>query len=247
MAIDIPERSIVLDTETTGFKTSEGHRLVEIGCLELHNLIPTGKEFHVYINPERDMPDGAFKVHGLSIEFLSDKPLFEQVAEDFLKFCGDDVLVIHNAPFDMSFLNFELQKIGRKRMQQTTVNGGIIDTLTVARQRYPTGPNSLDALCRRFNIDNSNRTLHGALLDSELLAEVYMELMGGRQTSFMGATGNHMSANGGLTGGAMVAAKQAQRPKKLASLLTADELSAHKKFIDDEIGQQALWHKLADK
>ena len=240
MAIDIPQRSIVLDTETTGFKTSEGHRLVEIGCLELHNLIPTGKEFHVYINPERDMPDGAFKVHGLSIEFLSDKPLFEQVASDFLAFCGDDILVIYNAPFDMGFLNFELQRIGRPKLKQTTVNGGVIDTLTVARKRYPTGPNSLDALCRRFGIDNSNRTLHGALLDSELLAEVYMELMGGRQINLMG---DETGGAGGASD-AYQAVKQSQRPTKLKSLLTEEELAAHKKFIDDEIGEQSIWHQM---
>ncbi|NRA86200.1 MAG: DNA polymerase III subunit epsilon [Rhizobiales bacterium] len=238
--LDIPLRSIVLDTETTGFKTSEGHRLVEIGCLELKNLIPTGEEFHVYVNPERDMPEGAFKVHGLSIEFLSDKPLFEQVADDFLKFCGDDILVIHNAPFDMGFLNYELQKANRPRLKQTTANGGIIDTLTVARKRYPTGPNSLDALCRRFGIDNSNRTLHGALLDSELLAEVYMELMGGRQTSFMDADagGNNVSmANQAIL-------RQQKRPTKLANLLSDAELKAHQEFISDEIGEKAIWHKL---
>lgn len=239
MAIEIPPRSIVLDTETTGFKTSEGHRLVEIGCLELNNLIPTGKEFHIYVNPERDMPEGAFKVHGLSIEFLSDKPLFAQVAEDFIKFCGDDPLVIHNAPFDMGFLNFELQKAGRRKMNQTTMNGGVVDTLTMARKRYPTGPNSLDALCRRFGIDNSNRTLHGALLDSELLAEVYMELMGGRQMNMMGDVGG---ANGIATS-SHAAVKQAQRPNKLASLLTDDELKAHQKFVEDEIGSNAIWHQ----
>lgn len=239
MAIDIPQRSIVLDTETTGFKTSEGHRLVEIGCLELHNLIPTGKEFHVYTNPERDMPDGAFKVHGLSIEFLSDKPLFAHVADDFLKFCGDDVLVIHNAPFDMGFLNFELQKAGKRKLTQSTANGGVIDTLTVARKRYPTGPNSLDALCRRFGIDNSNRTLHGALLDSELLAEVYMELMGGRQMNMMGdeAGGN------GLASDIHHAVKQQMRPKQLATTLTEAELKAHKEFIAEEIGAEAIWNQ----
>ncbi|MGL1920452.1 MAG: DNA polymerase III subunit epsilon [Hyphomicrobiales bacterium] len=239
MALEIPERSIVLDTETTGFKTSEGHRLVEIGCLELHNLIPTGKEFHVYVNPERDMPEGAFKVHGLSVEFLSDKPLFEHVADDFLAFCGDDVLVIHNAPFDMGFLNFELQKSGRRSLKQSTKNGGVIDTLTVARKRYPTGPNSLDALCRRFGIDNSNRTLHGALLDSELLAEVYMELMGGRQMNMMGDE----ASGSGLDSDMHKAVKQQERPQKLASLLTEAEQKAHQDFIAEEIGADAIWNQ----
>lgn len=238
--MEIPLRSIVLDTETTGFKAREGHRLVEIGCLELKNLIPTGKEFHVYINPERDMPEGAFKVHGLSIEFLSDKPLFDQVADDFINFIGDDVLVIHNAPFDMGFLNHELIKSGRKKIKQTTVNGGIIDTLMVARKRYPAGPNSLDALCRRFGIDNSNRTLHGALLDSELLAEVYMELMGGRQTSFM----DNDAQNNDVSMVNQNNIKAAIRPKALNGFLTEDELKAHQKFVKDELGDNALWHKL---
>lgn len=237
--MDIPLRSIVLDTETTGFKTSEGHRLVEIGCLELKNLIPTGEEYHVYINPERDMPEGAFKVHGLSEEYLSTKPLFDAVADGFVNFVKDDVLVIHNAPFDMGFLNYELVKSGRKKLNQTVANGGIIDTLTVARKRYPTGPNSLDALCRRFGIDNSNRTLHGALLDSELLAEVYMELMGGRQTNLIGE--GSKSSNSNIVHSI---AKQAKRPNAIKSLITQDELEAHKKFIDDEIGEKAIWHKL---
>ncbi len=237
MTINTSDRLIVLDTETTGFKPAEGHKLVEIGCLELKNLIPTGEKFQVYINPERDMPEGAFKVHGLSIEFLSDKPYFEQIAQDFLDFVKDDPLIIHNAPFDMGFLNYELQKAGHKKLNQTTLNSKIIDTLTLARKKYPAGPNTLDALCRRFGIDNSNRTLHGALLDSELLAEVYMELMGGRQTSFMGngAQNNIISQ--------AVQSKTQQRAKKLKPLLTADELKAHNNFINNEIGDNALWHQ----
>ncbi|MBD3666369.1 MAG: DNA polymerase III subunit epsilon, partial [Kangiella sp.] len=170
-------REIVLDTETTGISPDEGHRLVEIGCVELENHMPTGRTFHVYINPERDMPEGAFKVHGLSEEFLSDKPKFAEVADDFVAFIADAPLVIHNAAFDMGFLNAELKRSGRQVLPPSQA----VDTLAIARKKFPGAQNSLDALCRRFNVDNSNRVKHGALLDSELLAEVYLELIGGRE------------------------------------------------------------------
>ncbi|HRQ79750.1 MAG TPA: DNA polymerase III subunit epsilon [Azospirillaceae bacterium] len=171
-------REIVLDTETTGFKPEEGHRLVEIGCLELVNLIPTGRVFHQYLNPERDVPPDAARVHGLTTEFLADKPKFDEIADAFLAFIGDAPLVIHNATFDMSFINAELFSSGRKPLPKTRA----VDTLTMARQKFPGAPASLDALCKRFGVDNSGRKFHGALLDSELLAEVYLELKGGRQT-----------------------------------------------------------------
>jgi DNA polymerase-3 subunit epsilon len=171
-------REIVLDTETTGMDPVDGDRLVEIGCLELVNHLPTGRTYHQYINPERDMPAEAVAVHGLTSAFLSDKPTFGEIVGDFLDFIGDDsTLVIHNAAFDMKFLNAELKQFGFPSIEWKRV----IDTLDMARRKFPGSPANLDALCRRFNIDNSNRTLHGALLDSELLAEVYMELMGGRQ------------------------------------------------------------------
>jgi DNA polymerase-3 subunit epsilon len=174
-------REIVLDTETTGFEPSEGHRIVEIGAVELLNHMPTGKTYHQYINPERDMPVDAFNVHGISEEFLADKPKFAAVGQEFLDFIGLDAkLVIHNAAFDMKFLNFELQKAGLAKI----ANDRAVDTLMIARRKFPGSPASLDALCRRFNIDNSSRTLHGALLDSEILAEVYLELIGGRQPDF---------------------------------------------------------------
>lgn len=173
-------REIVLDTETTGFEPSEGHRIVEIGCVELDGLLPTGKTFHVYINPQRDMPTGAYEVHGLSAEFLSGFPVFEAHVEAFLDFIGDAPLVIHNASFDMKFINAELATVGRPILPQSRA----IDTLAMARKAFPGSPASLDALCRRFGIDNASRTLHGALLDSELLAEVYLELRGGRQPGF---------------------------------------------------------------
>ena len=170
-------REIVLDTETTGFEPSEGDRIVEIGAVELFNHLPTGRTYHQYINPERNMPEAAFNVHGLSEEFLSTKPLFKDIAQDFIDFIKDSKLVIHNASFDMKFLNAELKWVNRPALP----NHQAIDTLAIARRKFPGSPASLDALCRRFGIDNSSRTLHGALLDSEILAEVYLELVGGRQ------------------------------------------------------------------
>ena len=174
-------REVVLDTETTGLDPAAGHRLVEIACLELHNRVPTGNQYQAYLNPERDMPEEAFKIHGLSGEFLADKPRFAQVVEDFIAFVGDAPLVIHNAEFDLKFINAELRRLERPAIGP---NHKVIDTIAIARRRFPGSPASLDALCRRFEIDNSARTLHGALLDCELLAEVYLELSGGRQPGF---------------------------------------------------------------
>lgn len=171
-------REIVLDTETTGMEPAEGDKLVEIGCVELENHLPTGRTFHVYINPERDVPAEAVAVHGLTEAFLADKPTFGEVVGDFMDFIGNDsTLVIHNASFDMKFINAELKTFGFPSVDGRRV----VDTLMMARRKFPGSPANLDALCRRFGIDNSNRTLHGALLDSELLAEVYLELLGGRQ------------------------------------------------------------------
>jgi DNA polymerase-3 subunit epsilon len=172
-------REIVLDTETTGLDPSVGHRVVEIGCLELINHLPSGKHFHTYINPQRDMPEEAYRVHGLSISFLEKHPLFADVAGGFVDFIGDAPLVIHNAAFDIGFLNAELARLDIAPIEAARA----IDTMLIARQKFPGAPASLDALCRRFEIDNSARTKHGALLDAELLAEVYLELIGARQTS----------------------------------------------------------------
>lgn len=174
-------REIVLDTETTGIDPQDGHRVVEIGCVELINHVPTGRVFHRYINPERDMPMEAFAVHGLSTEFLADKPVFAELAAEFLDFIGEATLVIHNAEFDIRFLNAELDRLGLPRLGMDRV----VDTLALARKRYPGAPASLDALCRRFEIGNSGRSLHGALLDAQLLAEVYLELLGGRQPTLV--------------------------------------------------------------
>ena len=170
-------REIVLDTETTGFDPESGDRLVEIGCLEIVNYVPTGRTFHRYCNPERDMPEGAFAVHGLSISFLEKHPVFEAIADEFLEFIGDARLVIHNADFDMRFLNAELKRCNRPTLAKERA----LCTVILSRRKFPGAQASLDALCKRFEIDNSHRTTHGALLDAELLADVYLELMGGRQ------------------------------------------------------------------
>ncbi|MGB5949572.1 MAG: DNA polymerase III subunit epsilon [Parvibaculum sp.] len=227
-------RQIVLDTETTGLSPQEGHRLVELGCIEVMNHVPTGNVFHRYINPERDMPEGAFKVHGLSSEFLRDKPKFAEIAEEFLAFIAEDELVIHNAAFDMAFLNYELKLVSRPPIAARRA----IDTLTIARQRFPGAQNSLDALCKRFDIDNSGRVKHGALLDAELLAEVYLELMGGRQPTLV------LDASAAaLSRGVAVAAERRERPVPLASRLTDAERAAHDAFIDT-LGGEPLWRNL---
>lgn len=228
-------REIVLDTETTGFEPTEGHRIVEIGAVELLNHMPTGKTFHKYLNPQRPMPKEAYEVHGLGDEFLRDKPLFSAVAADFLTFIGDAQLVIHNAAFDMKFLNAELEKIGMPPLPSTRAT----DTLMIARQKFPGSPASLDALCRRFGVDNSAREKHGALLDSEILAEVYLQLIGGRQPDFGLATGT----KAGLAGADAAADwRPSQRPNPLASRLTSDENAAHQAFVA-KMGDAAVWLK----
>ncbi len=173
-------REVALDTETTGFDPETGDRMVEIACVEMINHQSTGRHFHKYINPEREVPEEARRVHGLTWERLKPEPLFEQIADEFLEFVGDDPMVIHNAAFDMKFINFELQRCGRKPLPYSQA----IDTLQIARERFPGARATLDALCQRFGIDNSHRELHGALLDTELLAEVYLELCGGREPGF---------------------------------------------------------------
>jgi DNA polymerase-3 subunit epsilon len=226
-------REIVLDTETTGFDPSSGDRIVEIGCVELFNHVATGKTYHQYINPQRDMPEDAFKVHGISSDFLRDKPVFAKIGQAFLDFIGDAKLVIHNASFDMKFLNAELGWMDLPLLPMDQA----IDTLLIARKRFPGSPASLDALCRRFNIDTSARTLHGALLDSEILAEVYLELIGGRQPDFGLSTG---SSGGGSSDAD--AWRPAARPAPLPSRLTGEEQQAHDAFVED-LGDTALWKR----
>lgn len=224
-------REIVLDTETTGLNPDAGDRIVEIGGVELFNHVATGRNFHVYINPQRDMPQEAFAVHGLSTAFLSDKPLFKAVAEDFLAFVGEAKLVIHNASFDMRFLNAELGWAGLRTLPRAQA----IDTLDIAKRRFPGANNTLDALCRRFGVDNSGREKHGALLDSELLAEVYLELMGGRQPDLTLA----VVARGEARGADWVVPP---RPRPLAPRLTEAEAAAHARLVES-LGPDALWRK----
>jgi DNA polymerase III subunit epsilon len=223
-------REIVLDTETTGLDPFQGHRVVEIGCVELVNRFPTGKTFHCYLNPERDMPTDAHAVHGLSAEFLKDKPLFADVVEDFLTFVGDAALVIHNAAFDLAFLNAELERLARPMLGRER----LLDTLMLARRKHPAGPNRLDDLCARYSIDNSRRTKHGALLDAEILAEVYLELIGARQAQ-LGL--GEAAADG--TGAIRLVAVRA-RPTPLAPRITEAERMSHLAFVAT-LGPNALW------
>lgn len=217
-------REVVLDTETTGLEPSKGDRIVEIGAVELLNHLPTGRIYHQYINPQRNMPTGAFDVHGLSSEFLSNKPIFKAIAHDLIDFIDDSKLVIHNAAFDMKFLNAELGWAGLQLLAKDQA----IDTLVMARRKFPGSPASLDALCRRFSIDNLSRTLHGALLDSEILAEVYLELVGGRQPNLVlsGQMEKKTTENIGSLGRQLT-----QRPVPLATRLSSTEKAAHEKFI----------------
>lgn len=240
-------REIVLDTETTGFDPESGDRIVEIGCLELFNHMPTGRTYHQYINPERGMPDEAFGVHGIGPDLLAspraaeagevtlkDKPVFKHVGQAFLDFIEDAKLVIHNASFDMRFLNAELKWMGLPQIPWERA----VDTLAMARTKFPGAPASLDALCRRFAIDNSSRTLHGALLDSEILAEVYLELIGGRQPDLVLAGGPSGSATGGSTDDW----RPRPRPEPLTSRITEKETAAHDAFVE-KLGDGALWKK----
>ncbi|MTI44397.1 DNA polymerase-3 subunit epsilon [Roseibium hamelinense] len=239
-------REISFDTETTGLNPRGGDRLVEIGGVELFNHVPTGNSYHVYINPERDMPIEAFNVHGLSAEFLSDKPLFADVADAFLDFVADATLVIHNAAFDMGFINMELERAGKRTIPNTQV----IDTLDIARRKHPAGPNSLDALCNRYGIDNSRRIKHGALLDAEILAEVYLELIGGKQTALRLTPENDSvrkqenSSSGQNEFGELGPFSARQRPQPLAHSISSAEFKAHSDFVEG-MGDAALWKKYA--
>lgn len=218
-------REIALDTETTGLNPKAGHRVVEIGCVEMINHVASGEVFHVYVNPERDMPEEAFAVHGLSEEFLRDHPVFADVADDFLAFVGDDPLVIHNAAFDMGFLNAELERAARPTLPKDRA----IDTVQMARQKFPGAQANLDALCKRFGIDNSSRELHGALLDARLLADVYLELMGGRQTGF--GLDAAEDAGGGADAGAITLETRQKREPRIFRP-SAEELARHEAFVD---------------
>jgi DNA polymerase-3 subunit epsilon len=229
-------REIVLDTETTGFDPESGDRIVEIGAVELYGHVPTGNTYHQYINPERTMPREAFEVHGLDDDFLRGKPVFRDIAKDFVEFIGDAKLVIHNAAFDIKFLNAELSWVGYPPLPWERA----IDTLDIARRKFPGSPASLDALCRRYGIDNSSRSLHGALLDSEILAEVYLELIGGRQPDFaLGVTETRSSAETTTD-----VWRPTARPQRLPSRLTESEKQAHDAFVG-AMGKDAIWTRFS--
>ena len=224
-------REIVLDTETTGLDPFQGHRLIEIGCVELLNRIPTGQTFHRYLNPERDIPAEAYAIHGLSAEFLQDKPLFADIADELIGFLGDAALVIHNAAFDLGFLNAELDRATKPMLSRER----LVDTLLLARRKHPGSPNRLDDLCVRYRIDNIHRKKHGALLDAELLAEVYVELIGARQAQLgLGAT---VDAGAGPLDRA---ASPRGRADPLIPRLTAEHVAAHRRFVAT-LGPGAVW------
>ena len=223
-------REIVLDTETTGLDPFQGHRLVEIGCVELVNRIPSGQTFHRYLNPERSMPAEALAVHGLTDEFLKDKLFFAEVADDLIAFLGEAPLVIHNAAFDIGFLNAELERVSRPLIARERM----VDTLLLARRKHPGASNRLDDLCSRYGIDNSRRSKHGALLDAELLAEVYVELIGARQAQLILS----QTAVVGLAAGAPIILRE--RPAPLPARITAEERAAHRNFIAT-LGAAAIW------
>ncbi len=225
-------REIVFDTETTGFYPEEGDKLVEIGAVELLNHIPTGVQYHQYINPEREVPEDAFKIHGLNYEFLKGYPTFKEVAKEWLEFVGDAKLVAHNASFDMKFVNYELKGLGYDELSWDRV----IDTLEIARKLFPGSRVNLDALCRRFGVDNTSRTLHGALLDAQLLAEVYLELLGGQEPSML-MEGKHaaMEQNKAVE---TVIERQFREPRLFP--LSEEEIKAHEEFLAAKI-KDAVW------
>jgi len=228
-------REIVIDTETTGLDCANGDRLIEVGCIEIVNRIPTGREFHRYLNPERDIHRDAIAVHGLTPEFLKDKPLFKAIAGEFLDFIGEAPLVMHNASFDVGFLNAELARVALPSLASERV----VDTLLLARRRHAAGPNSLDALCKRYGIDISVRTKHGALVDAMLLAGVYVELLGERQATL------GLAGKGAAQSGAQMRTRAAKpRPSPLPSTLTQEAEHAHAEFVKT-LGPNALWLQFA--
>ncbi|MFB9266107.1 DNA polymerase III subunit epsilon [Bradyrhizobium erythrophlei] len=226
-------REIVLDTETTGLDPLRGDRLVEIGCIEIFNRMPTGQTYHVYINPERDMPAEAFAVHGLSTEFLASKPLFHEVVDDFLAFIADTPLVIHNASFDISFINAELDRIKKPAIPKDR----LVDTLLLARRKHPGVSNRLDDLCSRYSIDNSRRTKHGALLDAELLAEVYIDLIGARQSQLILASETSDARAGGYGD-----TPRRQREIPLTPRVSDADREAHRAFVAT-LGDKPIWNE----
>ena len=229
-------REIVFDTETTGLDPKSGDKLVEIGAVELINHMPTGVTYHQYINPEREVPEDAYKVHGLNLEFLKDYPTFRDIAKEWMDFVGDDgILVAHNASFDMSFINHELQGCGYPVYEWDRV----IDTLEIARQKFPHSKVNLDALCKRFGVDNTSRTLHGALLDAQLLAEVYLELLGGQEPSMQLGENAHRDSAVAKTVSVQSLKRQFRPARDFP--LSAEDLAAHEDFMTNKI-KDSVWN-----
>ncbi|MEQ8289185.1 MAG: DNA polymerase III subunit epsilon [Gammaproteobacteria bacterium] len=233
-------RQIVLDTETTGLEPTQGHRIIEIGCVELVNRRKTDNNFHVYLNPEREIEDGAFDVHGISNEFLADKPKFADVARELIEFIRDSELVIHNAPFDVGFLNAELKKLGRK-WGKIDDYCQVVDTLLLAREKHPGQKNNLDALCKRYEIDNSKRDLHGALLDAQILLDVYLAMTGGQETLLLDDATSEQELSSGDT--------RLPGDRKPLPVIepTADELAAHEQRLEAmlaESGGKCIWNEI---
>ena len=240
-------RQIVLDTETTGLEASQGHRIIEIGCVELVNRKLTGNHFHQYVKPEREIDQGAIEVHGITNEFLEDKPLFARIAADFVEFIRDAELIIHNAPFDLGFLDAELQRIPG---QYPAVRDmcAVVDTLVMARAKHPGQRNNLDALCQRYDVDNSQRDLHGALLDAEILADVYLAMTGG-QTTFQLSDATANSGDGG-PGSQQIKRLSPDRPALPVIRATAEERTAHASQLEAiaaSSGGRVLWRELAER
>ena len=232
-------REVVFDTETTGFNPEEGDKLVEIGAVELINHIPTGVVFHRYINPQREVPEEAFKVHGLNYEFLKDYPTFEEQVDEWIDFVGDAVLVAHNAKFDINFINYQ-----QKELSKITYGfDRVVDTLEIARNLFPGQRNSLDALCKRFNVDNSARTLHGALLDADLLAKVYLELLGGQEPTMLGNEQRKQAQTTQFVDESQIQRKY-REPRVFA--LSEEEEKAHMEFLTNEL-KEAVWLKTGEE
>jgi DNA polymerase III subunit epsilon len=231
-------RQIILDTETTGLEPKQGHRIIEIGCVELINRRKTDQHYHQYINPEREIDDGAFNVHGISTEFLSDKPCFKDIAQEFIDFIRDSEIIIHNAPFDVGFIDAELKKLGRK-WGKTEHYCMVVDTLTMARKKHPGQKNNLDALCKRYEIDNSKRDLHGALLDAQILLDVYLAMTGGQETlGFDAHEEEHAAEQNGIR------LTDANRKPLRIIEPTEEELAAHEKYLEllrEKSGGKCVW------
>ncbi len=237
-------RYVVLDTETTGMPVTDGHRIIEIGCIELDGRQPTGRHYHVYLQPDRAIDEGAIAVHGITDDYLKDKPRFKDIADEFFEFIQGAELVIHNAPFDIGFINNEYALLGQSERSEISAHCSVLDTLVMARERHPGQRNNLDALCRRYGVDNSGRDLHGALLDAEILAEVYLAMTGGQTNLSLAGDGG--DAGGGYVSVSKIRRISAEREPLTVLAATAQELAAHQEFLErikKASGVELAWDK----